>query len=452
MEEEELCGPHGVASEYKVYPEKYRFDIHNFLYKESFRKIYKHLKELLTQKPQQHFKIQLGLNVEVSRFRDSEKITIQPHFKSEMKLCLNVDDITKILHESIDDIIAFFESFNDMGSGWTLDRILELTASICKYIPFQGGNCTMHVLPYQIVKKKAVLCIQSPSQTCFKYAVLASIYRNQWNPTRYSSYKKYKKFPNFDGIEYPVRINKIAEFEKKNNLSINVYAFDKYVYPLLVSKNTVKNPQHEIDLLYYKQHFYCIRSLSRLISHYAGSQHHQAHHVCRKCLLSYKSKSDLDTHRRCCTLDGQVLQLPPEGTTKKFSNPSAQYRSDFVIYYDFECLNKKCKPENPQFRKITEHIPISVAAVRISLVDKFNGNVFLYTGMDCVEKFLQYLQVQLLEIESIYEMYSYPIDWTDSSIHKFHKSTRCALCKIKFKEAVKKCADHYHLKKHNNFR
>ena len=45
---------------------------------------------------------------------------------------------------------------------------------------------------------------------------------------------------NFQGIEFPVFLNDIKKYEKLNNISVNVYAYDSSHYPLRITKNKLK--------------------------------------------------------------------------------------------------------------------------------------------------------------------------------------------------------------------
>ena len=63
---------------------------------------------------------------------------------------------------------------------------------------------------------------------------------------------------------YPVKLNEIPKFEKVNHLKINVMTIDgKFVVPLQLSKS---NEVKQIDLLYFNNHYFLIRSMDRLLS------------------------------------------------------------------------------------------------------------------------------------------------------------------------------------------
>ena len=447
-----LCGPEGVADEITIFPEKHKYDIDSFLFQEGFVKAKDILKHALDRL--NHVKFQLSLKVQLSRYRDLERITLEPHFNSETRVCLNKACIVSSLHLSIDQIIAWFESFNQAGSGWFLERVIHMKLLLCKYIPFKGGTCTtVHRLPAAIRNKRAVLTIHCPNNSCFVYAVLASIYKTDIHPERYLQYKRFKHKLVTECLTFPVKMTDIPHFEERNNLSVNVFGFDKVLYPLHVSTKDVQTPKKEVDILYYKEHFYPIRNLSRLLASLFNKKHHKRY-ICRRCLCMYKSEKNLEDHKRCCSTSGQVFSLPPPKTFKKFTNHNAKYRSVFTIFYDFESILEPYGDEQRKgaLKKERQHVPISFAAIRVSTIPKFDGKMYFYSGLDCVDVFMEYLKSQALEIDCIYDKHTYPIDWNDRAMSEFDKQKTCLVCGIAFSFGVRKCADHNHLLQNDNFR
>ena len=67
---------------------------------------------------------------------------------------------------------------------------------------------------------------------CFKWAVLAALHKPEYSrkSNEVSLYRKYEQLYDFSGLSFPVAINKIDIFEKKNDVSINVYGLktDEY--------------------------------------------------------------------------------------------------------------------------------------------------------------------------------------------------------------------------------
>ena len=69
-------------------------------------------------------------------------------------------------------------------------------------------------------------------------------------------------------ISYPVTLKDIDKIEQQNiNISINVFGYGKYVYPLRISKQTKNNQETVISLLLIskgeKQHYCVVKNMSR---------------------------------------------------------------------------------------------------------------------------------------------------------------------------------------------
>ena len=91
--------------------------------------------------------------------------------------------------------------------------------------------------------------MENNDNECFKWSVTAAVYPSVRDKERISKKLKVnaKKF-NWDGIEFPVTLKQISLFEKNNEeCSVNVYGYEKEVYPLRISKCTTR--ENVINLL-----------------------------------------------------------------------------------------------------------------------------------------------------------------------------------------------------------
>ncbi|KAL6417010.1 hypothetical protein ACFW04_011091 [Cataglyphis niger] len=131
--------------------------------------------------------------------------------------------------------LASLEEFQERDSGWALSRILDLTINVNKYNPMRAG---CHVkLPQEIMKKKAVINVQSIDNACFAWSVVAALYPVERNAERESSYPHYTTVLNLQDIEFPVTVNQIKKFERANDISINVYCLEeKNIVPIRLSE------------------------------------------------------------------------------------------------------------------------------------------------------------------------------------------------------------------------
>ncbi|KAL6416963.1 hypothetical protein ACFW04_014757 [Cataglyphis niger] len=166
----------------------------------------------------------------------------------------------------IKPILASLEEFQERDSGWALSRILDLTINVNKYNPMRAG-CHVKV-PQEIMKKKAIINMQSNDNACFAWSVVAALYPVERNAEQESSYLCYTTVLNLQDIEFLVTVNQIKKFERANDISINVYCLEeKNIVPIRLSK--LKRNKH-INLFYMQDprndnvgHFEWIKNLSR---------------------------------------------------------------------------------------------------------------------------------------------------------------------------------------------
>jgi hypothetical protein len=162
------------------------------------------------------------------------------------------------------------------------------------------------------------------------------------NPQRVSKYEQYEKDLNFNGIDFPVKIEQISHFEKQNNISINCYCYDNGIYPIYISTKTDKRTN--INLMYItnedgNSHYCYIKDFNRL--NFSYNKHKDKKHFCMYCLHGFSSQKLLDKHTDCFAINGiQKITLPTKNKDdiRKFINYKKQLKVPFVIYADFEAL------------------------------------------------------------------------------------------------------------------
>ena len=443
---------HSTAVEYKYRPRQYKYDIESFLYHEGRIRVLRTLQNLMSSR-HRNLKIQLSLQIQISKLRDEQTITITPWFNSETHAVYSVDSLKLTILQPIKTILSNWDSFIHLGSGWSVDEITKLKLSVCKYRPLGGGaarKCPM--LPKVLQGKCATMSIACPDDDCFLYSVLAALYPQKVNAQRYTKYQKYMHTLVADNLTYPVSLKQIPRFEQANNLSINCYGYEKVVHPLYVSKQKMGK---KIDLLLHKKHYYVIRNLSRLL-YGVNCKKHAEKFICRSCLSLYYSQEKLDEHKIFCHNDGQKYKLPPPNSYKSFDNFRGRMLNDFVVFFDMESaivdISTQSTSTSTKLKKIAQHQPIAIGAKRVAILPEYDGDLEIFTGLDCVEQFLDYLKNQAVTIQTIRWVEYKDIDWTHDSRKDFHSKKHCDLCGTPFSETAKKTADHEHLKKINNYR
>ena len=163
----------------------------------------------------------------------------------------SINELKEQIAHNLQEVQTKFEVFIQQGSGWTFDKVLALNKSVFKYVNMYGGaeykakgSNSLHrvKLPLEIVRKKACLQLNnhkndSRGDECFLHCILTHLKRKTNNPrVRISDFEKWVDQSSLDisNLSFPVSINQIPSFEKKNNLSINVYCFVKDTLKIVI--------------------------------------------------------------------------------------------------------------------------------------------------------------------------------------------------------------------------
>ena len=120
-------------------------------------------------------------------------------------------------------------------------------------------------------------------------------------PKRPSKYKANLGKLSFTGIEFPVSLKDIDEFEKQNpGIGVNVYGYEKDVY---ISRINKTDPQSAIDLLFItneeNQHYCWIKNFSRLVRAQV-TKHESTAYFCKRCFKKFSTTERLNSHLPIC--------------------------------------------------------------------------------------------------------------------------------------------------------
>ena len=400
------------------------------------------------------------INVKVKMVKhldEGNEQTSFPHFRSNTYTSLlNDNDVEHKINEAFQKAHASMEEFINKGSNWTLDEVLEMEISTVQYSPLGGSSYIP--FPTALSKSKSIINIQNKDQKCFLWSVLAALHSiTVDHPERVNVYEQFQNDLNMSGIEYPVSLSQIKKIEKQNQISINVYGYEKgAVFPLYITKLDGVVVQ-EIDLLYLKEenqtHYCWIKSLSRLLhSTTAHKRSRKKHYYCRRCLHGFRREDLLHEHVPFCKLfDFQRVQYPVEGKNDilAFKEFHKQIRIPMVVYADFETINKKidtCAPDPQKSSTIheTRFEPCGYAYQVVCSNDKYTKAPVVYRGENAAQHFLEammkeevYIRERLADIE--------PLKMTNISEMEFQNATHCSICTEPFNNGSIKVRDHHHI-------
>ena len=377
-------------------------------------------------------------------------------FASKMEIVTESTDISVLYDQMTDKIFELIQNFNNRGSGWQFDRVEHLDININPYNPLSASSYIE--LPGNLAEKKAIINVKNENDNeCFKWAVTSAVFPAKEHGERLSKQmrKDSEKFV-WTGIEFPVSLKQIDKFEKQNNYAINVFGYEKVVYPLRISKKK----DQVINLLLIADeetnHYCWIKNMSRLLS--SGINNHQhKRHFCYRCLNSFPSVKSLDKHTEYCQNNEEVkIEMP--GGRLYFKNHYKKQRVPFVVYADFECFTQKidtCQPDDGKSftNQYQKHKPSGYSY----MIKCFDDNLFYpklvkYTAESPDEDIPQ-LFIESLEkdIKEIYNRFKKPKKMVMTREDKidFRRATHCHICEEELKdtddENYKIVRDHCHL-------
>ena len=328
-------------------------------------------------------------------------------FPSNTYTVLDSINIRKKINTAIRDIYKRYDSFVQRGSGWVLKKVFKFSVSIMKFKLFQVG-CLSTLLPRELCKKCCCVSIKNiPKNKCFFYCVVAALCENTKNKYRKSKqHDKIIELLPFDNMEGPVSIQEIKYLEKNSCVSVNVYGYDKIPYPYYISE-FVKKLYH-VDVLLHNNHYYLIRNMSIFVS--GEKSNRRKCYVCQYCLCYFVKKERYDLHVELCVKGGHQYEFPHKDAAQlNFSNYSNIVPVSFVMYCDLEAMiTKEVRVNRGKIQNKSVHVPIAVGAITVCRPKKeFGSSSMIYTGADCIEVLLQFIQSEVSRESNILKMSTY---------------------------------------------
>ena len=363
--------------------------------------------------------------------------------------CGGTTHIRKKINTAIRDIYKRYDSFVQRGSGWVLKKMSKFSVSIMKFNLFQGG-CLSALLPRELRKKRCCVSIKNiPENKCFFYCVAAALCENTTKKNKYRKSNQHDKIIEllpFDNMEGPVSIREIKYLEKNSCVSVNVYGYDKIPYPYYISE-FVKKLYH-VDVLLHNNHYYLIRNMSTFAS--GEKSNRRKCYVCQYCLCYFVKKERYDLHVELCVKGGHQYEFPHKDAAQlHFSNYSNIVPASFIMYCNLEAMiTKEVKVNRGKIQTKSVHVPVAVGAITVCRPKKEFGSLpVIYTGADCIDMLLQFIQSEVSRVSNILKNVCVPCVMRpeDKYMHKHAK--HCFMCCKKFSDFchLDKVRDHCHL-------
>ena len=384
----------------------------------------------------------------------SENIQIlNSYFNSETVENLEGTDESVIYDNFIQTIEERIQNFNQRGSNWRFQRVLFLDVHFTDFIPLRGS--TYFPLPKKIATKKAVINMKNDDNLCFKCSVTRALNPVDVHPERITKeLKDQSERLDWSGLKFPVDLNQIAIFEKFNpSISINVFGFDKTIYPLRISKT--KRTQI-VNLLLIsdgeKQHYCLIKSLSRLLSSQL-TNHDGSIVFCLNCLNHFPNEEKLKIHEEYCLKNEAIrIEISEKGTFISFIHHNRSIKVPFVCYADFEAFTEEIpiSKQNEIFsftQKYQKHRPSGFCFLIVCFDKRFKSKLVVYRAKDDNEdigqKFVEMLEEEIKRIQKEFDFSAKMIPLTKEEQCEFENASVCWICQKEFGES-KKVRDHCH--------
>ena len=405
----------------------------SFSPQEFFRKARGEIKLLLRQNPQT--KVQCILNVEMIQNRIGEEDQLSnPFFRSGQKE--NLGNNFEIAEEMIQEMIEAMENYNKRGSNWIFKRVIRLDVNFVRWKPL-GGSAWIP-LPEKLAQKKAIVNMKNKDDFCFKWCVTRAANMVENHPERITEDLK-EQAEKFDWTDckFPMPLEKIKFFEKRNNLSINVYEWNGHASPLIVTKE--EKPFH-IDLVFLTKgtdqaHFALVKNFSRFASCQVPGKGGNERYFCKRCLNSFPRVESLEKHKEICgEFAAAKIELP--GGKCSFKNWERMMHIPVVGYADFESILKPLRDQGKD--KTHEHIPCGFCFhlvspfLQMEPVLKRAENETNQLPQDFIRELISRVKQAHLSLPK-----KKMIPLSSEEWKKFRESKVCWLCRGKFDEKTK---------------
>ena len=383
------------------------------------------------------------------------KTTIKTaYFNSMTTTIINKNEINKALQTSRQELMRAIGQWISEGSGWTIQSVDGHYINLTIYKPLKGSSYIQ--LPTELRNPaKGLINLKNKDNECFRWCHIRHLNPQEKDPQRIKkSDKEYIDNLDYSGIEFPVTMKQINKIEKQNNIRINVFCYEKEIFPIYNSEEKFEN---QMNLLLItkdeNKHYVLIKDFNKL--KYQQTKHKERKHFCMHCMQCFSSERVLNNHEEICIIINgtQAVNMPEKGNNiLKFNNYHMQQPVPFVIYADFEAITEKiqgCRQNNDSSytEAYQKHTDCGYGyKVVCCYDDKYSKPVQIHRGENAVYKFMEKMLGEVTYCKNIMKKeFNKPLKMTDDEELSFKLEQKCHICEESYKDKDLRVRDHCHI-------
>ena len=199
-----------------------------------------------------------------------------------------------------------------------------------------------------------------------------------------------------------------------------------------------------------KWHYLTVKNLPGLLRGITST--HKEDFYCLKCFHSYRTKNNLEAHKKICENHNYCnVEMPNKNNNIiKYNQGEKSIKLPFVVYADLECLLEKmstCQnnPNESSTAEINKHIPSGYSLFTHCSFDRAKNKLDHYRGKDYMKKFCKDLREHATKTINYEKKKMIPLTTEEKLYH--NEQQICYICKKEFDKSDEKhhkVRDHCH--------
>lgn len=369
----------------------------------------------------------ITIKSELFKIENRKEVYKSHFFNSEIRDIMSLNNIRSFVNDAIHKFYEDLTIAKD-GSEWRFKKFIYF--SIKSNIFNNALGKSYIPLPKAILDKKA--CINPKNlddEMCFDYCLLIHKFYDEIKSKDKNELYHYKKrwdeIIRPENVTYPISTNMIEEYEKLNNLQINVFE--------LIDYDETKDAKDCISYLYItnqfrkdvvnimlitdgeNSHYVVVKNLSRL---FASKTTHDKKFICPNCLVKFATQDRLNLHRSketCKPTDIECIMPDTTNNIMQFKNEQNSFKHPFHIIADFEStlLKQEIVDTTLSTQKYQKHVPNSFGLKFCSIHKDYEEDVKIVNNSDpelVCKQFIETLEMYAKKSYDLIKLKSKPTD------------------------------------------